>query len=166
MNVDVFISHSARDEDIARALTELLRSALNIPHRQIRCTSLAGHGYTVGVSFNEQLRSEVKEARFFIGLITPDSIRSPYVLFELGARWGSDKELAPVLAAGAGPDLLKGPLSVLSALDCSLAGHVHQLVSDVASALGYERVSPELYEHHVSRLVSLSREKGTSANPT
>jgi|SRR5215207_192647 len=166
MSVDVFISHSSRDEDIARALTELLRSALNIPHEKILCTSLPGHGFKVGVSVNEQLRIEVKEARFFIGLITPDSIRSPYVLFELGARWGAGAQLAPVLAAGAGSDLLQGPLSVLNALNCSLGGHVHQLVTDVANFLQYPRVNPESYEHHVSKLVEVSKEKGTRANPT
>lgn len=165
MNLDVFISHSSRDEDIARALMELLHNACNIPLRQIRCTSVDGSRLEVGVTVDEQVRAEVNAARLFIGLITPDSVLSPYVLFEIGARWGAGKKLAPLLAAGAGRDFLKLPLSVLNALDCSSEGQMHQLVNDVANFLQYPRAGPELYEHYLRKLVSLSREKGTKPNP-
>jgi hypothetical protein len=159
MSIDVFISHSSRDRDIARALIELLRSAGNIPPERIRCTSVDGFRLEVGASVNDQLRMEVNEARVFIGLITPNSIQSPYVLFEVGARWGAGLKLAPVLAGGAGHDLLKGPLSVLHALDCSVADEMHQLVSDITNLLNYPRSNPELYEHYVRKLVSVSKRK-------
>lgn len=165
MNIDVFISHSSRDEDIARALIELLRNACNIPSERIRCTSVDGFRLEVGASVHEQLRMEVNDAQFLIGLITPHSIQSPYVLFEIGARWGAGLKLAPILAAGAGHDLLKGPLSVLHALNCSVTAEMHQLVTDITSFLNYPRANPELYEHYVKNLVSISKRRKPK-NPT
>lgn len=165
MNIDVFISHSSRDEDIARAMLELLHNACNIPLKQMRCTSVDGARLEVGATVDEQVRAEVNAARLFIGLITPDSIQSNYVLFEIGARWGAGKKLAPLLAAGAGRELLKPPLSVLNALDCSVAGQMHQLVTDVTNFLQYPRADPELYDHYINKLVSLSQQGRASTNP-
>lgn len=165
MSIDVFISHSSLDADIAEALVELLRNACDGASPRVRCTSVEGYGLEVGASFNEQLRTEVKEARFFIGLITPDSVRSPYFLFEVGARWGADLKLAPLLAAGAGRELLQGPLSVLHALDCSVVEDMHQLVTDLTSHLDYPRANPELYQRYIRRLVSVSERK-KAENPT
>jgi ketopantoate reductase len=84
--VDVFISHSSQDVPIAKALVTLLRSALNLPSKSIRCTSVEGYMFDPGIPVDEQIRREVRQSTIFIGLITPASIRSPYVQFELGAR--------------------------------------------------------------------------------
>ena len=159
MGIDVFISHSSNDADIATALIELLHTACNISGDRIRCTSVDGYRLELGTNTDEQLRAEVNAARLFIGLITPASMQSAYVLFELGARWGAGLRLAPVLAAGANATLLQGPLSALNALDCSNESHLHQLVSDVATFLAYTQASPALYDRYLKRLVSISAQK-------
>jgi hypothetical protein len=97
----VFVSHSVSDRELAKALIHLIEKALKIPARQIRCTSVDGYRLPVGTDTDEMLRREVSVARVFIGLITPAAVESPYVMFELGARWGSGGRLAPVLARGA-----------------------------------------------------------------
>jgi hypothetical protein len=163
--IDVFISHSNRDVDIATALIDLIRIGCNIQPSRIRCTSVDGYRLKVGSDTDEQLRIEVKEARFFIGLITPTSLQSAYVLFELGARWGAGLRLAPVLAAGADSNSLKGPLSGLNALNCSSEGQMHQLVSDIASFLRYEMASPAVYDRYLKHLTATSRKVEESQNP-
>lgn len=89
----LFISHSSKDIDIVEALVELCRSALIMPGGKIRCTSLVGYRLPGGAVVDDQLRHEVHDANAFIGLISYNSIRSMYVFFELGARWGAGKQL-------------------------------------------------------------------------
>src|SRR5690242_5692592 len=113
VGIDVFLSHSSRDSELANALVDLLRSAFNLPASRIRCTSVSGYKLEVGADTNEQLRRETVESLVLVGLITEVSIDSAYVLFELGARWGARKFLAPLLGAGRGPEILAGPLSGL-----------------------------------------------------
>ncbi len=161
--MEIFISHSSKDSDLAVALIELLRDAVNIPQDQIRCSSVDGYRLPGGARTEDQLRREVRSATVFIGFITPASIQSAYVLFELGARWGADLHLMPLLAAGIQPNTLQGPLSNLNALNCDDEGQVHQLVHDVAIVLGKPSNNPASYLRYVSNLVSLSKQHANSS---
>jgi hypothetical protein len=165
-SVTVFISHSAKDEVIAKALVELLRAALNIPADKIRCTSVNGYRLPAGASVNDQLRLEVHESAAFIALITPSSMESPYVLFELGARWGAGLHLVPLLGAGADSSYMRGPLSTLNALNCEDSGQVHQLVDDLATLLLITtKTAPAAFQMHSDQLVQASKSVRTPAKP-
>jgi DNA-binding MarR family transcriptional regulator len=163
--VNVFISHSAKDEKLAGALVELLRSALNIPANSIRCTSINGYRLPAGAPTDEQVRREVHESKAFIGLITPSSMASAYVMFELGARWGAGLHLVPLLGAGADASYLRGPLSALNALNCGDAAQVHQLIDDLAGLLGISEPTPTAaYQVYVDKLI-LASKTSTVASP-
>jgi TIR domain len=88
-NIVVFISHSSKDKELALALIELLKAGLGLPAEQIRCSSVDGYRLPVGVNTEARLREEVNQARIVVGLITPSSPASAFVMFELGARWGA-----------------------------------------------------------------------------
>jgi len=163
--IDIFISHSSRDKEVASALIELLQASCNIPHDKIRCTSVEGYRLPLGASTDQQLRTEVREARLFIGLITPSSMQSAYVLFELGARWGAELPLAPVLACGADASLLGGPLAGFNALNCSIEDQMHQLVHDIGLVLGYPIAKPSVYIRHIRRLAEASERSGKTVGP-
>jgi hypothetical protein len=153
--VTVFISHSSRDADLAQALVELLRAALGIAADQIRCSSVDGYRLPVGVSTESKLREEVNAAKVVVGLITPSSLASSYVMFELGARWGTGLFLAPLLA-GVEPRTLSGPLSLLNALSASNDAQLHQLLADIANQLGFRLQNAASYVHHISRVRQLA----------
>ena len=156
--LSVFISHSGKDDKLAEALVELLRNALNIPANEIRCTSVNGYRLPIGAQTEEQLREEVHQARTFIGLITPSSMASAYVMFELGARWGAKLHLAPLLGAGADSRYLRGPLSSLNALNCEVVAQVHRLIDDLARVLDVrERTQPAAYQRYIDELVQISK---------
>ncbi len=108
--IKLFISHSSKDQELAEKLTELVKNALRLSSDEIRCTTIDGYRLPGGAKTNEQIKREVRESIAFIGLISTAAADSMYVLFELGARWGSDKNLLPLLAHGVSPDILKGPL--------------------------------------------------------
>jgi hypothetical protein len=159
--VDVFISHSHTDVKLAEALVDLLKSALRLPSASIRCTSVEGHRLPGGASVEEQLRREVLESKVFIALVTEVSIRSTYVLFEMGARWGAQHYLVPVISS-VDTGILKGPLSALNALSCSVSAQVLQLVDNVANKLGIQPEPPHAYQRHVEELLRRSEEASNS----
>ena len=152
----VFISHSDDDVEIASLLISLLRNALNLSREDIRCSGVDGYRLPVGAQVDETLRREVNDAPVFVGLITPSALTSVYVLFELGARWGAEKRMLPLLASGATPDLLVGPLKSINALDSSNASQVIQFVEDAADALGVDAGSASAYVQVVNKLVEAS----------
>jgi hypothetical protein len=145
MSLDVFISHTSADSDLAEHLIHLLQQGLRLADETIRCTSVDGYRLPAGASTDETLRREVRESKVFIGLITPASMKSAYVLFELGARWGAEMHFAPLLARGADAKLLRGPLSGFNALSAESEDQMHQLLEEVGKSLQVKRQSPASY---------------------
>lgn len=141
----VFVSHSSADKPIATAFVELLRAALPLSAKEIRCTSVDGYKLSVGTHSDDQLRQEVFDVETFVALLSPTSIKSIYVLFELGARWGAKGYLAPVMVAGLDPSFLKPPLSAIHAVSATSEGDIHQLLQTLAERLSVECEKPQVY---------------------
>ena len=154
----VFISHAhaSPDVELARRLVKLLQAALNLQSSEIRCTSVEGYRLPGGANTNEQLRTEVHEADAFLGIVSTNSMRSAYVLFEIGARWGAGKRLVPVLAPETSPNVLAGPLTGLNALRADMAGDLRQLVNDLSVDLGVAPEAPAAYQHQLEQVLALT----------
>jgi TIR domain len=150
IQLEIFISHASEDKDAASSFISLLRSALQIGPEKIRCTSVEGYRLPAGTNFNDQLRKEVLEAKVLLALLSPESLKSTYMLFELGARWGAEKFLAPVLIKGSTQSLLEQPLSVIHAISSSSESDVSQLVSRVGEILVITLNSHHVYSTELS----------------
>jgi len=135
MRLSLFLSHSSKDVEVASALIELLILGLSLKSEEIRCTSVPGFLLPSGVVTDEVLKQEVKESKAFIGLITPSSIESAYVLFELGARWGAGLPFSPLLSSGADASFLRGPLNGIMALNATSEDQMRQLLGELANQL-------------------------------
>ena len=156
---DIFISHSSQDLEFVKALVDLIEATLKIKP-EIRCTSVPGYKFKTGADTDEGLRREVKNSRLLIGVITPSSMESAFVLFELGGRWIIDKHtMFPVMACGADSSILKGPLEHINATSCYERADIHQLIDDIASELSFEKVKAASYQKKIDRLVELSKNK-------
>jgi hypothetical protein len=159
--IDVFISHSSQDEKLAEALGNFLREALSLKPERIRCTSVPLFGLRGGARTESQLRAEIIEAKCFLALITPASVRAPWVLIEIGARWATNKQLTPLLAKGALVSSLKGPITSLNALRCNEA-EMHKLVHEMAKTFGDDAPLPTVYRRTLIPLLNLAKPVSTS----
>lgn len=157
---EVFISHSSADKEVARSIIDLLRSALNLSANEIVCTSVDGFKLTVGAETDHQLRHDIINSKTFIGLISSSSIQSFYVMFELGARWGAELPLLPLVIDNSGSSLLKGPLQNINALNCSNQSDVLKFVEDLAKQLGKTPEQPSVYVSKITDLVRLCQSRG------
>ena len=144
-NPRLFISHSAKDEELAKALIDLLEMQFSILDvEMIRSTSVSPYESKVGPSANATLRRNIKEAKpTVVALITPDSIRSSWVLFELGAAWALERKTYPLLARGADFESLQGPTYDLQALRLTVEKDVYELLDNLTDALGEKRQETE-----------------------
>jgi len=152
--IAIFISHSARDVELAEAFVDFLRAGIGLSEREIRCTTVDGYRFPAGADTDEQLRKEVRTSNTFVGIITPASIKSAYVLFELGARWGAQLHLAPVLAKGASSSFLRGPLRNLNALEASAEPQLHQLLGEIAQQIGRPLANASVYSKALKKLLA------------
>jgi DNA-binding MarR family transcriptional regulator len=109
----VFISHSHKNRDAAKALVDLLLSGLSLDDADIRCTSVPGHQLPFGKTIAELLKGDINQAPVVIGLISAESQRADWVLFELGAAWGLGRDIFPILGPGIEIRDLPGPLGTL-----------------------------------------------------
>ena len=166
--IKVFISHSSKDEGLARVLINLIRSALSLPASDIRCTSVPGYKLPGGAETASQVRQELLAAPVFIGLVTEASLSSAYVLFELGARWGADRQLIPLMGPGISPQQLEGPISGINALSCKSASDLHMLIQQIAEALGISAGAAAGYQNEleiVSKFEARAPERPVSSVP-
>ena len=159
----VFLSHSHDDTRLAELLTDLLVFSLKLDEDDIRCTSVEGYGLPAGLTVDQQLRLEVLDSETFIGLISHSSLESIYVLFELGARWGTGKPFIPLLAPGVETEELKPPLSGLIGLRCDNSHDLRRLIQDLAAQLGVPTRSPTAYEKYINRILN-DIERGSRSN--
>jgi hypothetical protein len=153
--IRLFISHCSDDVELATRLVALFRVALNLPSSAIRCSSVDGYRLPGGADTDEQLRREVHDAEAFVGIVSTASVRSLYVLFELGARWGAHRHLIPLLAPGTATSALGGPLGGLNALSAGSVSQLHQLLSELAVALSLNLESAAGYHDQLQAVAGL-----------
>jgi hypothetical protein len=152
----VFISYSSKDALQAEALIELLTFGLGLTADQIRCAGVDGYRLPAGANTPDQLRHEIISAKVVIGLLTPNSLSSTYVLFELGARWGAKKFMIPLLA-GVSPEEMRGPHAAFNALSCETEQQLIQLVEDAGRELGISPQSVASYLDRARRVKQLAQ---------
>jgi len=136
----VFISHSSADSEVVKLIIKLLRSSLNLKPKEILCTSVEGQKLSPGVNTDEILKKEVHEAQSFIGVITENSIKSSYVLFEIGARWGANLSMIPIICDQKGTSILSGPLKNINCLNHKTRGDIYSMVDSISEALKIDKL--------------------------
>ena len=102
----------------------------------LRCTSVPGHKLPVNSDFASTLLDDISDSSVVVGLITKNAMASSWVLFELGATWGSKKNLKPLVSGEVDLKALPGPISGKHVAKLSNRADVAQFLSEVAALIG------------------------------
>lgn len=135
----IFISHRHKDQIIAAALTETIRTAFEMNQTEIRCTSVQPYRLPFGKNTSERLRDEIGKAQAVLGILTPDTSESSYVMFELGAAWAQRIYTCPLLSKGAEYGDIPGPIFDLAPARLWRAPDCHQLLDNLEGELRLTR---------------------------
>ncbi len=121
----IFMSHVEEDETIALAIKQYLETVfLNAQ------VFVAGRDLTGGEVWIKEIKDKLQSSSIVVSIITPYSIKSPWVLFESGAGF-LDSKTIPLCADGITLTQLEPPLKLLQARVASQDG-LKTLVRDVA----------------------------------
>jgi len=162
----IFISHSSGDKEFVSALTDLLKAAFVMRAKEILCTSVSGHKLPGGADTEEELLATLRSSNVLLGVLTPASLSSSYVLFELGARWGLGRPLISLVGCGTKMSDIKDPLKSRNALDASNPDDLHQLIEDVATLLQESPEPVPAYSEYIRRLAKAAAQQKTRTEAT
>ena len=156
MALELFLSHSHKDEALAKALVGFLTSAVGVEAKEIRCTSHIATGLSSGARIADQLRDDIKRCRFFMPLLTSHSASSDFVAFEIGAAWALEKEVIPLLYGPSPAKAVPSLLSSLLARDISRRDQLIRLAEDLAFEIFVASDRPSGSEVHTASDAFLS----------
>ena len=163
--IQIFISHNIKDAEIAQDLVDLLEKALGISSDQIRCSSAIASGFEFGNSIDNQVRIDLMSAKIVIGLISKASLKSKYVLCELGACWASTNFFIPLHISPATKNELSSPLSDILAAACSEQGDMLKLIADIGEKIARTPIEAIKYHNKILDIVKKAKdERETSQN--
>jgi hypothetical protein len=154
----IFISHRHKDKEMVAALIALLEAAFGIGPGDLRCTSVHPYKLPAGERTPDRLRAEIGRARAVLGILTPDTKESSYVLFELGASWSQRALTLPLLAKGATQADLPPPISDRHPIHLADDKDCRQLLEDLGDATGW-KLQPDTsrIEEKIRALTELAR---------
>lgn len=136
--IQIFISHSAKDEAFAKAIVDLLNGSLNVGDDAIRCTSVAPYKLKPGDNSADTLRDEIRSCDVLIALLTSESLASKFVLMELGAAWVLNRRVCPVLAPSVDWSNLPGPFASIHGVKADDRNGLLSVLEVVQDATGFK----------------------------
>ena len=133
----VFISFVHEDERVATALQQYLGSNFGV--HDVFISSDQWKVYA-GEDWLARIKAELQSARVVVLMLSRRSSRRPWVNFEAGAAWLSDKVIVPVCYGNMTVELLPRPYSSLQAL--RLPSDLYYLLTSIAHHLGVSAAPP------------------------
>lgn len=85
-NIDIFISHSSKDQAIVEQMIELINDLFE-KKLNIRCTSVVRYKIEPGKHIENQIKEDILNAKLVIVLLSKDSLGSGHVQNEIGGAW-------------------------------------------------------------------------------
>lgn len=128
--IDVFISYSSADREIAEDLANRLRA--------LQLVVFMGHDtITTGPAWRTQVGVALRRCTIAVLLLSAQSLQSDWVRYEIGAIWALNKPVAPAL------------------LDCELT-QLPELVRDFQARSVASPTDRAVFCHEVERLVRVT----------
>jgi hypothetical protein len=134
----IFISHDARDAELAEAFAKLLKSVSAGTFMTFRSSDKTGkEGIDLGDEWYRRLMSELELTSHVVCLFTERSLERPWILFEAGVAKG---KMATAIGVALGVPLGRvrtGPFSQFQNMDDS-EEDLTKLIKQIASPAGLE----------------------------
>ena len=149
---DIFISFIHEEGEIAEALQAFINESY-----QSQKVFLSSDQWQVfaGEDWLQRIRDELKSARVVILLLSKRSVVRPWVNFEAGAAWLTDKKIIPACIGDLDKGDLQKPYSNLQALN--LPADAYFLLTSIAHHLTLISPPPGYIEEKSSWLGILQR---------
>lgn len=163
--VRLFISHAHKDQDLAGRLVDTLTANLEVPKGALRCTSVPGYQLELGAMAPDVLRRELGSSACVVALLTPHSVGTEWVLFELGAAWANAKMAIPLLAGGVAAKDIPGPFRGAAGGDLQSAVTVDQLIDQLERVLGWPQRHDLAARHKRYELAEYAAQKTFAQDP-
>lgn len=109
----IFISFIHEEAEVAAALQQLIRAKLE---RDDDVFLASEWQIYAGEDWLRKITAELRESKVVVLLLSPCSVRRPWVNFEAGGAWLASKVLIPVRHAGLALERLPTPYSSLQSL--------------------------------------------------
>ncbi len=157
-DIRLFVSHSHDDKKIAAALVEVIEATM-VPRERILCTSHDNPKYREpeGVDVSRYLRDHLTQSSCVIGVLTPNSTKSPWCLFELGGAWALATRTYPVLAGRLSMEDLPAALKGTDAAQLNKAEEIRRVLANVRRALGWDERVKGSADKEIDTLVNIVR---------
>jgi TIR domain len=147
----IFLSHAAADKPLAVCLASEIQQRDSTV--SVFVASRPGD-IRADQEWPSAIQAELRHADAYLVLLTPNSTDRPWVWFEAGAAWMSEKQLLLVLACGMQREQVPTPLSLWQLLDLEVATEA----AAVFSALGISNSPTEPFSEEMRRLGATSSE--------
>ena len=130
-----------------------MRKAIKLDDIEIRCTSLQGYTFDTGTDIPTEIKNNIKQSScIVIGVITENSIKSHWVLFELGAAWIYDKALCFKTCSFPSGDL-PGPFSSKLAKNIDKEEELQRFLEDLSDRINRELNKPSKYNQKLKSFI-------------
>jgi hypothetical protein len=138
--IRLFVSHAHTDKLIATALVEVIEAALAAPERAILCTSHDNPKYRepANVDVSEYLREHLAKSSCVLGVLTPNSVKSPWCLFELGGAWALATQTYPLVAGGLSKERLPASLKGKDAAELTEPEEIRRVLAGLSETLKWK----------------------------
>jgi hypothetical protein len=91
-NIRIFLSYAAEDSNRA---TELMNELAKQPNVHV----FTSDKMSAGENWRAKIKKALSESDFFLVLLSPTSVSSRWIQFELGVAWGLNKLIIPIVTS-------------------------------------------------------------------
>jgi hypothetical protein len=149
----IFLSHAARDQDIAIYLKKIIEEA--IPSSNVFVSSDT-EDLRPGDEWVKTIRENLREAKMLLLLASERGLTRPWVWYETGAAWNRGIRVIPCCLGKVRKNGLSAPFSSYQALNTDEAGGFRNLLAEIGRELRLPVRLPQT-EPVVSQLQALDR---------
>ena len=118
----------------------------------------SGDDILPGQILEERLLRCAAESKLVLWLVSPESIGSAWVSFEVAPRFAKQLPLIPILAPGQKAALVPEPYRRLLCGGSETRNDLNKMITAVTSGLGIQRQAPESYEEQLEAVLRVTED--------